>query len=181
MNMREEVRRWIRQMKRKARADGKALRYKIEQGKGGSYSIFLDIEADAAGRSTANRKQKVLDRLRQQQGKDEMEKLQLQVLEKVIESGFSSNAIGTMVDQFGVKFGYIFLQSAYFPELSGELLTGVLVMRLQETEAGFVKYARKQLEHVEVLDEEQKEVCLSNIEAAMILRENESIRKGLEH
>lgn len=54
MNMREEVRRWIRQMKRKARADGKALRYKIEQGKDGSYSIFLDIEVDATGTETAS-------------------------------------------------------------------------------------------------------------------------------
>lgn len=126
-------------------------------------------------------KEKVLTLLRQQQGKDAIERLEMKVLKMMVESEFASDHVGTMVDELGVQFGYIFLQSAYFPELSGELFSGIFVTRIFGSDASFLGYARQQLEHVAVLDEEQKKVCLRNIQTAAVLRMDKGVGEGLEH
>ena len=126
-------------------------------------------------------KEKVLAALREQRCEGAIQRLELRVLEMMVESEFASDHVGTLVDERGVQFGYIFLQSAYFPELSGELFSGIFVTRIFGSDASFLGYARQQLEHVAVLDEEQKKVCLCNIEAAAVLRTGKGIGERLEH
>ena len=115
----------------------------------------------------------MLARLRKWPCVDEMEARQRDVLARLIESEFSGELFGTMIDEDGGAFGYVFAKGAYLPELSGGLLSGILVTRLTGDETVFRAYLRHQPEGVMVLDEEEKELCLHNIETALVLRERE--------
>ena len=54
MEISKEIRMWIKRIKKKARAEGKALRYKVERNRDGSYNIFLDIPEVGNGTSEAS-------------------------------------------------------------------------------------------------------------------------------
>ena len=54
MEIGKEIRMWIKRIKKKARAEGKTLRYKVERNRDGSYNIFLDIPEVGNGTSEAS-------------------------------------------------------------------------------------------------------------------------------
>lgn len=56
LTMKQEIRRWIRLMKRKAHADGKALRYMVRHQEDGSYVILLDTNVSGKEISAESRK-----------------------------------------------------------------------------------------------------------------------------
>lgn len=126
-------------------------------------------------------KESALNMLRQQIIEGAVERYQLMVLEKMVESDFTIDHVGTMVDELGCEIGYIFLKSAYLAEPGGQLLTGIFVTRISGDSRAFLHYARQQLEGGGVLSEEEKKVCLRNIEAACILREEERVGQRPEH
>lgn len=126
-------------------------------------------------------KESALDMLRQQRAEGAAERWQLMALEKMVKSDFTIDHVGTMVDELGCEIGYIFLKSAYLAEPSGQLLAGVFVTRISGDSRDFLHYARQQLEGSSVLSEEEKKVCLRNIEAACVLRKNERIGQRSEH
>lgn len=127
------------------------------------------------------KKESTLNVLRQQHTEGAVERWQLMVLEKLVESDFAIDHVGTMVDEFGCKFGYIFLKSAYLAEPGSKLLAGVFTTRISGDGRTFLHYASEQFEGGGVLGEEEKEMCLRNIEAAGILRLNERISQRAEH
>lgn len=120
-----------------------------------------------------SRTEQILERLRRWPCRDEIEVRQRDVLARQIESEFAGELCGTMADEDGSTIGYVIAKSAYLPKLSGSPLSGVFVTRLTWNEAVFRAYLRQQPKRIIVLDEEEKELCLHNIEAALVLGENQ--------
>lgn len=120
-----------------------------------------------------SRTEQILERLRRWPCRDEIEVRQRDVLAQQIKSEFAGELCGTMADEDGSTIGYVIAKSAYLPKLSGGPLSGVFVIRLTGDEAVFRAYLRQQPKRIIVLNEKEKELCLHNIEAALVLGENQ--------
>ena len=115
-----------------------------------------------------DRKEKILADLMAQKCENRNEEMSKRVLTKLIESDFGIDLAGTETDETGSLFGYVIHKPTMLEKFSGGLFVGILVFPLQVSDSITLAYIGEQLERIEVFGDDEKELCLNNIEQTLI-------------
>lgn len=115
-----------------------------------------------------NKKEKILADLMAQKCKNRNEKMSKRILTKLIESDFGIDLAGTEADEAGGLFGYVIHKPTMLEEFGGGLFVGILVFPLEVSDSVTLTYMREQFECVEIFNDDEKELCLNNVEQALI-------------
>ena len=113
------------------------------------------------------RTEKILAALRETPCEDDIQRLQKQVLVKLIESGFTTKLAGTETDEVFGLFAYMILKGAMLLEIGSSPIEGILILRMTGPDAMMDAYLVHQLECLGVFSDDEKELCLDNIEKAL--------------
>lgn len=117
----------------------------------------------------------VLAALRNRHCEDGIEKIQKMMLEKLVESEFSIDLIGTVTDEVGKPIVYIFSKEALLSEFFGGKMSCVMVYRTERIDAATRLYFAHQLKRIGKLSEDEKELALNRIVNALLIGENERV------
>lgn len=127
----------------------------------------LMTEAEKAGAQAEGRKGREADiakRLRELPGRDEMERIQREVLALLIENDFTGSVAGTAIRSDNRMYGYFFAKAAYLRGCDGGVTGGLLVSRLDGDPHVWHMYLRRLPRWEHALTEEEKDRCLQSIE-----------------
>lgn len=108
---------------------------------------------------------------------DEITKMRVSILKLAVESGFSCDKVGAVVDKSGELYMYCIATGGFLTKIVGSPLTHISVHRIYAIERQTLAYIRKSAQQLDVLSDDQKQFCIDNIKQALALSENQKIRE----
>lgn len=114
-----------------------------------------------------DRREKVLAKLLEQKSENQIERISNLVLVKLIESDFGIDLAGAITDETGSLFGYVIHKPTMLKEFDSGIFAGILVFCLEVSDTVSAAYLGGKLESLKVFNEDEKELCLNNIEQAL--------------
>ena len=126
------------------------------------------------------KKERILAELRKRPREEGIAGIQQKLVERLIESDFTLDLIGTEVDERGSLFMYCFSKTAILAEDFSCDPSCVLVSRIFGFTSVLRAYMLSELERIAKISEDEKELVLDRLVHTLTAGENEDIGQGIQ-